>query len=204
MIVESPLAGPVVLRSLNGLSPAVFFTHAAPVDRGFRVRQADRRVYRFLETDPPSHPDRWMEAARLFSGRVDVRSFGRGIPIDRPQWRDVESVSLRSESTGSWIEVRAPSFVWGMVRKIVGALREVDAGRLGLADLSQALAGRRRLTLPMAEPEPLVLWEVGYTLDWPYHWAGPNRHQVRYWEQQRQEAVVRERVIGTVTSGFPR
>lgn len=204
MIIESELPGPIVLRSLNGLSPAVFFTQATAVDLTFRVRGAIRRVYRYFESRPPSHPDRWNEAARLFSGQIDVRSFGKGIPVDRPQWRDVESVSLQSEPAGSWIEVQAPSFVWGMVRKIVGALREIDSGRLELDTLTQALTGRRRLTLPMAEPEPLVLWDVEYGNSWEHRWAGPNRHQARWWEQQRREAAARGRVLTALASGFPR
>jgi len=75
------------------------------------------------------------------------------------------------------VEVRAPSFVWGMVRKIIGALREYDAGRLTLARLEAALKGDVRLTLPTVDPEGLVLWDVEYPLPWTLSWTGPNRHQ---------------------------
>jgi len=64
-----------------------------------------------------------------------------------------------------------------MVRKIIGALREYDAGRLTLARLEAALKGEVRLTLPTVEPEGLVLWDVEYPVPWTLSWNGPNRHQ---------------------------
>ena len=78
------------------------------------------------------------------------------------------------------IEVRAPSFVWGMVRKIVAALREYDAARVSLDELSAALRGEIRLPLPLAEPERLILWEVEYPLTWMFRWPGPNRRQAEW------------------------
>lgn len=198
LVLESELSGPALLRALNGFSPKIFFTRATPVPESFRVRSATRRVYRYFEPHSPTNPELWRQAARMISGRIDARSFGRGLPSASPQWRTVEAVEVVSPVADWTIEVRAPSFVWGMVRKLVAALREVDSGRLSLARLAAALAGESRLTLPMAEPEPLVLWDVEFPLEWEYVWNGPNRHQVRWWDQARSEAVVRQRVIEAV------
>jgi tRNA pseudouridine(38-40) synthase len=141
------------------------------------VRHALRRTYRYYEASPAGDPTHQSAAAALFAGTVDVRSFGRALPVAPPAWRPVESVTVRPTAGGTVVEVRAPAFVWGMVRKIVGALREVDAGRLSVARLRAALDGKVRLTLPMAEPEPLVLWEVEYPFPWEVFWRGPNRPQ---------------------------
>jgi tRNA pseudouridine38-40 synthase len=195
LVLTSALSGPALLRSLNGLSPKIFFTAAAVVPEDFQVRAAVARMYRYFEPTPPADPARWERAARLFRGSIDARSFGRALPAAHPQWRTIDSVTVSSTPPGLVVEVRARSFVWGMVRKIVGALREVDRERLSLARLSSVLAGHERLTLPMAEPEPLVLWDVELPVRWEYHWTGPNRHQVRWWQASLAAARTRQRVL---------
>lgn len=190
--------GPVLLRALNGISPEMFFTAATAVPEGFRVRRAVRRVYRYFE--PAAHHDlgRWQDAARLFSGNVDARSFGRGLPAAVPVWRTVESVRVEPVGELLRVEVRAPSFVWGMVRKIVAALRSVDEGKLSPTRLAAALAGRERLTLSMAEPEGLLLWNVELPITWAVPWDGPNRHQTRWWESVREGITVRADLVDAI------
>lgn len=198
--LRSPLSGPALLRALNGASPRVFFTAAASVPDDFRVRRALSREYRYHYASPPIRPDRVDEAARLIAGSVDVRSFGRALPASEPVRRTVESVRYEALERGGVLIIKAPSFVWGMVRKIVGALREVDSGRLPISRLSRALRGEERLTLPMAEPEPLVLWDVEYGLPWQYLWNGPNRHQARWWAVARAETETRRYVLDRLAS----
>lgn len=204
LALTSTLDGPSLLRALNGLSTEIFFTHAAPVLEAFRIRGASRRTYRYFEPSPASRAGAWQAVARRLVGRIDVRSLSRGLPTDRPQWRTVESVRVTAASPGLQIEIQAPSYVWGMVRKMVGALREVEAGRLHPDRLSEALEGRERLTLPMAEPEPLVLWDVEFPLAWQVEWTGPNRHQLRRWSEAKSEARTRERVLDAIwADGVP-
>ena len=180
LTLTSRLEGSALLRALNGISPALFFPAATQVPSDFRVRRAVRRVYRYFEPRAGRDPAHWSAAARLFHGRIDVRSFGRGLPASVPCWREVEAVEVRERPEGLTIEVRAPAFVWGMVRKLVGTLREVDQGRLALSQVRDAIDGKLRLTLPMAEPEGLVLWDVEYPIPWEVHWRGPNRHQAAF------------------------
>jgi tRNA pseudouridine38-40 synthase len=189
------LGGPALLRVLNGISPQLFFSAATAIAPDFPVRRAVRRIYRYFEPTSEARADLWAAAGERFQGRIDVRSLGRSLPTGLPCWRDVESVAVSCVPGGLVVEVRAPSFVWGMVRKIIGALRQVEAGRLTLTELDGALAGRTRLTLPMAEAEGLVLWEVEYPFAWEVPWSGPNRHQARFLAQRhaswwRQRAVI--------------
>jgi tRNA pseudouridine(38-40) synthase len=198
--VSSPLEGRNLLRSLNGISPELCFTAAYAIPESFRVRSATRRVYRYFETAPSTRSHDRADAAALFRGAVDARSFGTGLPTAGPQWRTVEYVRLDSTSTGIVVEVSAPSFVRGMVRKIIAALREVEVGRLTTDRLADALAGKVRLTLPIAEPEPLVLWEVEYPFDWTVRWQGPNRHQAAFLEGQRAALRARSWVVEALAS----
>lgn len=201
VILTSRLPAPSLLRALNGLAPEIFFTAATSVPEGFRVRGATRRVYRYFDASQALRPDRWPEAARLLVGEVDVRSFGRSLPTHSPVRRTIESVRVLPWPSGRMVEVSAPSFVWGMVRKIVGALREVDAGHLSLSQLRSACEGRERLTLPMVEPEPLVLWDVEFPLAWSERWSGPNRHQRQAWERARSGALSRHGVLEALMEG---
>lgn len=196
LVVTSALPPGAVLRALNGIAPDIFFTALTPVPEEFSPRSAIRRWYRYFEPAEGHRLESWQEAAARFHGEIDVRSFGRDLPIARPSVRRVESVRVR-RSTPRWfvVDVRAPSFVWGMVRKIVAALRKVDDGSLSLSGLEAALRGQHRLMLPLAEPEGLVLWDVAYAVPWLREWTGPNRRQSRYLATLMQAARRRE-IIG--------
>ncbi len=200
LVVDSRLDGASLLRQLNGVSPDIFCSAATPVDATFRVRRAVRRVYRYFEPDRSADLSRWRDAADLLTGALDVRSFGRGIPAEGPQWRTVEQVTVSPLVSGLMVEVRAPSFVWGMVRKMVGAMREHHGGRLPLGRLKQAVDGKLRLTLPLAEPEGLVLWDVEFPVTWAVRWNGPNRYQLALVERERSRTWVRSRVLESLRS----
>lgn len=193
LTLSSELPPAAVLRALNGIAPDVFFSAIAEVAADFSARSATRRWYRYFVLADGRPLDPWRAAAALFHGEVDVRSFGRDLPSDRPAMRTIDSVRVgRSGTRWMVVDVRAPSFVWGMVRKIVAAMRLVGEGTLSLSRIEAALRGERRLTLPLAEPEGLVLWDVAYPIVWKYRWKGPNRTQSRYFADMQRRARRRE------------
>jgi tRNA pseudouridine38-40 synthase len=195
LALETRLPGPELLRALNGIAPDLFFTAASEVPPEFRVRKAVRRTYRYFDIRPVRSLPLRQQAVRLFVGPIDVRSFGRDLQRPDPVWRTLDGVESMPDDGANRIEIHAPSFVWGMVRKIVSALREVDEGRLSLERLKAAIEGRGRISLPLAEPEPLVLWDVEYPFPWTVKWDGPNRRQVRYREERRRSLTARELVL---------
>jgi tRNA pseudouridine38-40 synthase len=201
LALTSSWEGDALLHALNGIAPEIFFTHARQVPRSFRERGAVLREYRYFLGRPWEHPGQVAAAMRqLARPHLDVRSFGRDIPRDVPRWRPVESIT-QVNGRRPYVRVRAPAFVWGMVRKIIGALQEVDAGRLPMDRLESAVQGRGRLTLPTAEPEPLVLWSVQYapSIHWTHTRARRGR-RTRYWEPALRQAIAREAVMRAVTS----
>lgn len=195
LVVESTLEPPALLRALNGIGPELFFTAAVNVPPEFRVRRAVRRTYRYFLRPNQPHLATWRRAARLFQGPVDVRTFGRGIGSESPVFRSVERVRVVPRKDGGWVEVSAPFFVWGMVRKIVGTLGQAGEGRLSLARLESAIRGTERLTVPLAPPEPLVLWDVEYPFRWTFRSSRPSRHQALWWVTERERLSTHSRVL---------
>jgi tRNA pseudouridine38-40 synthase len=195
LTLTSSLPVSAVLRALNGIAPDIFFTAALEISPGFSARAATGRWYRYFEPAEGRRLERWQKGAARFHGDFDVRSFGRDMPTDRVVLRTVDAVRVhRSGARWLLVDVRAPAFVWGMVRKIIAALRKVDEGTLPLNRLEAALRGELRLTLPLAEPEGLVLWDVKYPVRWTHTWAGPNRIQKRYRMDQVRRARLRESI----------
>jgi tRNA pseudouridine(38-40) synthase len=202
------LPGPALLRALNGIAPDVFFVAAREVADSFRPRRAAlAREYRYLEPDPERSVAAWTRLAREFQGRIDARSFGRGLPAGAPTWRALESVRVLERDGRPLLAIVAPGFVWGMVRKIVSAFRLAEDGRLPLERLREAILGERRLSLPLAEPEPLVLWEVRFAEPWTVTHFRPTRHQLRYLVGQGAAARTRswllEQLPGAASDGEP-
>jgi tRNA pseudouridine38-40 synthase len=195
LALSSPLRGDALLGALNGISAEIVFTDARPVDEGFRPRAAVSRVYRYLEAEPTGPPAAYREACAAVVGTVDVRSFGRGLPAHRPALRVVTRFEAAQEGRGLVLEVEAPSFVWGMVRKLVAAVRQVAAGELDRATFRSALAGGPRLAVPLAEPEPLVLWDVSYGVPWTVHVRAFADRQRAYFRSERRAADVRHRLL---------
>lgn len=203
LTLTSSLPATAVLRALNGIAPEIFFTAISEVPMEFSARTAARRWYRYFEPSEGRRLERWQDAAMRFRGEIDVRSFGRDMPVDHALFRTIHAVRVR-RSGARWfvVDIRAPAFVWGMVRKIIASLRKVDDGTLSLTRLEGVLRGEYRLTLPLAEPEGLVLWEVTYPMKWSRTWGGPNRGQARHLAELVRRGRLRES-IGRELLGQP-
>jgi tRNA pseudouridine(38-40) synthase len=192
--LSSDLPGPSLLRALNGIAPEIWFLAAAPVDERFVVRHAQERRYRYFEPRAGTDPDRWRAAASWFVGEHDVRAFSRRFASGPPLRRRIDAITVRTEGRWLVVELRAPSFVWGMVRKIIAALRAFDRGARTERELREALEGRRPLTLPLAEPERLVLWNVEHGIRLPVRAEGPGRRPRAWRLAEAERAELRARL----------
>ena len=198
LTLRSDLPARPLLRALNGLAPDIYFDAARPVPEEFRVRQALWREYRYLLFGPPSVIRRYRTIANRLPHEIDARTFGRGIPPGTPTFRTIDLLRIHDGSGGPWLQVRARSFVWGMVRKLVAGITECAEGRLSVDELADAAAGRRRLTLPLAPPDPLVLWEVRYPGRWTYRTHGRSRHQHHHLAEAKRRAATRLRISSLI------
>ena len=169
------LAAADLVEAINGLLPpdvAIRDLRRAPA--GFNPRRAARyREYRYTVWNGPRSPLRertalgvrvpldtaaMARAATVLEGRHDFSAFGAA---DREPVRTVHSVRVRREGRLVTIDVRANSFLRGMVRRIVAVLLEVGRGQLNEHDVAAALAaGRPALNGAAAPARGLCLRRV--------------------------------------------
>ena len=142
-------------RALEALLPpdlSVRNVRRAPT--GFNPRYAARyREYRYTVWNGPRSPLRerfalgvrvpldtaaMARAGSAFIGRHDFSTFGA---TDRSPVRTVSMVRVRREGRLVTIDVRADSFLRGMVQRMVVVLLEVGLGRMDETAVRTALAG---------------------------------------------------------------
>jgi tRNA pseudouridine38-40 synthase len=180
-----------VCVALNSVLPADVAARAATeVDLDFHARFDARRrcyIYRIVNTplraplsaryatwvrEPLSVAD-MAEAASLFVGDHDFAAFCCSQGETQRTRRTVEHLEVRQESRGGplcqpviTVEIAAPSFLYRMVRSIVGALLAVGQGRKTVADVARMLAsGQRDVDCPVAPPQGLCLVAVSYGVE---------------------------------------
>jgi tRNA pseudouridine38-40 synthase len=160
-VIAFTYAGRLTVEELAGainglLGPDVAIRDLRRAPTGFHPRRAARyREYRYTVWNGPRSPLRertalgvrapldtaaMARAAVVLEGRHDFSAFGA---TDRQPVRTVHAVRVRREGRVVTIDVRADSFLRGMVRRIAAVLLEVGRGQLNEEDVAAALAARR-------------------------------------------------------------
>ena len=166
-------------NGLNGLLPpdvAIRDVRATGLD--FQPRRAARyREYRYTVWNGPRSPLRERQAlgvrnpldvaamaraGQAFIGRHDFSAFG-AVAGDGSPIRTVHAVRIRRRGSLVTIDVRAESFLRGMVRRIVAVLLEVGQGKMNETEVGAALAARTPARNGAAAPaRGLCLRTVGF------------------------------------------
>lgn len=150
-------------KALNAQLNHVWITGIAKVSPKFNPRFADERWYRYHFWGEEWNLKAAQKACKLFVGEHDFTNFAR-LEDDKDPVRRLTSVGLKRESEWLLLDVRGVNFLWQMVRRIGGAIREVGLDKRGIADIEAALNGQRpkgRGFEPLP-PEPLWLMDVKY------------------------------------------
>jgi tRNA pseudouridine38-40 synthase len=109
---------------------------------------------------------RMQEAARLFVGMNDFRSFTADDPEETSTRVLVEGVELLEEGALILVRIRGSHFVWKMVRRMVGVLVEVGRGGLSARDVDAFLKKDSGVPATLtAPPSGLFLERVFYEGD---------------------------------------
>jgi tRNA pseudouridine38-40 synthase len=177
--LERPFPVDQLPGALNArLAPDIAVRHAEAVDESFNARYSARArlyAYRIRQALPRGAYQRqyaWglhdtldlkamQAAADRLAGTHDFRAFGRS---PRPGGHTVRRVhQVTVSSAGEWvtIAVAADAFLYGMVRRIAGALVDVGRRRQPL-EWIDALLGGSAVGLRLAPPQGLVQVAVEY------------------------------------------
>ncbi|MFB3852747.1 MAG: tRNA pseudouridine(38-40) synthase TruA [Vicinamibacterales bacterium] len=110
--------------------------------------------------------ERMREAAALFAGRHDFRSFGDAGADGGSTVVVLDRVEIAEEDALILVRVEGSHFIWKMVRRMVGVLVEVGAGRLEPESVASFLSGRSPVPSQVTAPASgLFLERVFYEGD---------------------------------------
>ncbi len=122
------------------------------------------RMSRAWEYCFPLESDRMRRALELFAGRHDFCAFCHLRLADESAsaFCTVTRASLVEHGDEILVTVKGDRFLYKMVRRIVGAVVAYGAGRIRLADIRAALAGRKHRPFQTAPAHGLILDSVEY------------------------------------------
>jgi tRNA pseudouridine38-40 synthase len=178
---ETELQPSVVAYKASAILPEdLALRRCVAVERGFDARNsAKSRTYEYrIVNDPVRSPlkrrraiyvardldlDLLRSSARLVCGTHDFRAFTPSKTY-HVRFRRVVSESFWQRSGDLLVyRVRADSFLYGMVRTLVGTMLEVADGRRGMASFERLLSGGKRSEAgPAVASRGLTLADVGY------------------------------------------
>lgn len=147
-----------ILQALNSHVKDIYFWGIAEVEDTFNPRHAKQRWYRY-HLDKDLDLDMLKKATDLFLGEHDFRSFCR--KDDKPTSRIVDSITLARSYEFINFDIKAQSFLWNMVRRIVSAVVKFAKGEVSGQDIQSALGGEKR-DLGLMPAHPLFLIDVSY------------------------------------------
>jgi len=170
------------LRALNyHLPPDICVKAVEPAPAGFHARFSARRKHyhyritrgrsplrhrRAWELRGPVDIERVRRAAREFLGTRDYRAFCQvAVQCRQTPGTGVCTIHrITAKETGDEVELRVIGnrFLYKMVRRIVGAAVTYGAGRMTIADIRAALAGRPHRPFRTAPAHGLLLDRVEY------------------------------------------
>lgn len=180
------------LKALNSVLPADVSVRAAmPVDPGFHPRrQATGRSYRYQvlvravrcplrrrthhRVDALEHEAAMVEAWQELVGTHDFAAFRSAGSTDRGTIVTVTEARVAREGDVLEFAITAISFLYHMVRRLVGAALAVGRGVLSLADFRRFLSepGGSQRPAPTAPAHGLFLTDVTYPAPWSWATSG--------------------------------
>ena len=152
-----------ILPALNSQLDDIWFYALVRVSEDFNPRHAKERWYRYLVFDKDIDIEKIRETADHFVGTHNFTNFAK-LEGNDPV-RIINSIEVSSIEGGIFIDVKAQSFLWHMIRRIVGAILGVEKGNFHRNDIIKALDGPGEMDLGMAAAEPLILMDVTYDLE---------------------------------------
>lgn len=123
------------------------------------------KIYRYaLPPDPARSLDALRTAAAIFPGTHNFKTFH--FKTSEERLRTVRSIDVSARDDGSVVlTFTGDGFARHMVRMLTGAILGFARGKFTEQTLREALTTQANFYCPVADPEPLTLWEVLYPTD---------------------------------------
>jgi tRNA pseudouridine38-40 synthase len=172
--------GPEILRmKLNDVIPAdINILEVEKAGKDFHARHdAEARIYlyqiarrrtafgkRFVWwIKDPLDIERMREAAKVFVGRKDFRSFTADDPDEKSTIVQIDEILIKEEGELILIRIIGSHFIWKMVRQLVGVIAEVGRGKLNPRDIGNFFVTESDIPSKLtAPPSGLFLERVLY------------------------------------------
>jgi tRNA pseudouridine38-40 synthase len=154
---DTDAGGDEAVGRFNDAAKDVWAWASATLPEDFDPRKANWRWYRYHLTGAHDAA-KLHDASRPFLGTHDFAAFAS--PDAERTRRHVVSIEIVATDDGTLVDVRAPSFVRGMVRRLVAGMLAVERGDATAEDLARALAAATGIDFGQVPPEPLVLVDV--------------------------------------------
>lgn len=165
-----------VLNILNSKLNHCWFYGLADVDENFQPKSANQRWYRYylfnaqktsvtdFENDTSGGSidvDILNSTVNLFLGKHDFKNFAN--PHLENTIRTIDKISVEEKDYWLEIDIRARSFLWHQVRRLVNAWVSVARGELERVKVVTALnEPERKCDFGLAPPGPLFLMDIEY------------------------------------------
>jgi tRNA pseudouridine38-40 synthase len=107
--------------------------------------------------------DKIKKASELFVGTHDFSNFAR-IENKNPV-RKINSLKIKEKGDFIVIDIKAESFLWNMVRRIVSVLEKAGRNETKIDVIKDALEFKERFDFGSAKSEGLILMDVKYDFD---------------------------------------
>lgn len=152
-----------IIPALNAHLEDIWFYGIHNVNNEFNPRHAKKRWYRYYLNDVGIDINRIRESSELFLGTHNFGNFAKlegNDPI-----RTINSIEVSSSENLIILDFKAQSFLWHMIRRIVGAILDVEHGKITKEDIKSALSSNQKYDFGLASPYPLVLVDVLYDFE---------------------------------------
>lgn len=168
--LNSLLPDDVTVQAAKGV-PADFHSRFSAIGRTYRYRVLNRETPDPLERLYQAHQPKPLDRARMqrlwreLVGKYDFAAFCSTGSPPRSTVCTVTEAEMKVEGDRLIFGISAPSFLYHMVRRLVGTILEVGLDRMS-EDTFRALLTGSGKTGPTAPPEGLTLMEVTYPSPW--------------------------------------
>jgi tRNA pseudouridine38-40 synthase len=179
--IDSPIPTENLAKAINDRLPRdIAVREAVEIPIGFDIIGAVKsKLYRYTiytgKTPPvlqikhcwhvPTKLDiaKMAEAAKMLVGTMDFKSFATADDKRENKVRTIFRCDVTTKDDWIYIDVEGDSFLYNMVRNIVGTLVEIGIGRWKPENMSEILQAKdRRAAGPMAPAAGLCLMRIEY------------------------------------------